>query len=42
MRGARRLLGSVPNNVAHQAHCDVLVVDTVDVRFENRAAMTTR
>jgi nucleotide-binding universal stress UspA family protein len=30
MKGARRLLGSIPNNVSHHAACDVLVVDTVD------------
>jgi nucleotide-binding universal stress UspA family protein len=30
MRGARRVLGSIPNHVSHHAHCDVLVVDTVD------------
>ena len=29
MRGARRVLGSVPNHVSHHAPCDVLVVDTV-------------
>lgn len=29
MRGARRYLGSVPNSVAHGAHCAVLVVKTV-------------
>ena len=29
MRGARRVLGSVPNHVSHHAACDVLVVDTV-------------
>jgi nucleotide-binding universal stress UspA family protein len=28
MRGARRYLGSVPNSVAHNAGCDVLVVKT--------------
>jgi nucleotide-binding universal stress UspA family protein len=28
MRGARRVLGSVPNSVAHQAPCDVLVAFT--------------
>lgn len=28
MRGARRVLGSVPNSVAHGAPCSVLVVDT--------------
>jgi nucleotide-binding universal stress UspA family protein len=28
MRGARRYLGSVPNSVAHGAHCSVLVVKT--------------
>jgi nucleotide-binding universal stress UspA family protein len=30
MRGARRMLGSVPNHISHHAACDVLVVDTVD------------
>jgi nucleotide-binding universal stress UspA family protein len=29
MKGARRVLGSVPNSVAHQANCSVLIVDTV-------------
>jgi len=28
MKGARRVLGSVPNDVAHQASCSVLIVDT--------------
>jgi nucleotide-binding universal stress UspA family protein len=28
MKGARRILGSVPNTVAHSAHCSVLIVDT--------------
>ncbi|MGZ6975311.1 MAG: universal stress protein [Acidimicrobiia bacterium] len=28
MSGARRVLGSVPNKVAHHAPCDVLIVDT--------------
>ncbi len=28
MSGARRVLGSVPNSVAHSAHCSVLIVDT--------------
>lgn len=28
MRGVRRLLGSVPNDVAHNAPCDVLIVKT--------------
>jgi nucleotide-binding universal stress UspA family protein len=28
MRGARRYLGSVPNSVAHGAHCAVLIVKT--------------
>jgi nucleotide-binding universal stress UspA family protein len=31
MKGARRMLGSVPNTVSHNAVCDVLVVDTVTV-----------
>ncbi len=30
MKGARRLLGSVPNSVAHNAPCSVLIVDTQD------------
>ncbi len=30
MRGVRRILGSVPNKVAHGAPCSVLIVDTVD------------
>ena len=30
MAGARRVLGSVPNSVAHGAHCSVLIVDTHD------------
>jgi nucleotide-binding universal stress UspA family protein len=28
MHGARRMLGSVPNKVSHQAHCNVLIVAT--------------
>jgi nucleotide-binding universal stress UspA family protein len=28
MQGARRLLGSVPNKVSHQAPCNVLIVAT--------------
>jgi nucleotide-binding universal stress UspA family protein len=28
MKGRRRLLGSVPNSVAHNAPCSVLIVDT--------------
>jgi nucleotide-binding universal stress UspA family protein len=28
MRGARRVLGSVPNSIAHLAPCSVLIVDT--------------
>jgi nucleotide-binding universal stress UspA family protein len=28
MQGARRVLGSVPNSVAHQAPCDVLIAFT--------------
>ncbi len=28
MRGARRVLGSVPNSIAHHAQCSVLIVDT--------------
>ena len=30
MKGVRRVLGSVPNSVAHQANCSVLIVDTVN------------
>ena len=29
MKGARRVLGSIPNSVAHNAPCSVLIVDTV-------------
>ena len=28
MRGTRRVLGSVPNSVAHRAPCAVLIIDT--------------
>ncbi len=28
MTGVGRVLGSVPNNVAHHAHCTVIIVDT--------------
>jgi nucleotide-binding universal stress UspA family protein len=28
MRGARRVLGSVPNKVSHRSPCDVLIVQT--------------
>ena len=28
MSGGRRLLGSVPNKVSHEAHCNVLIVAT--------------
>jgi len=28
MHGARRVLGSIPNTIAHQAHCAVLIVPT--------------
>lgn len=30
MKGVRRVLGSVPNDVAHRAPCSVLIVDTTD------------
>jgi nucleotide-binding universal stress UspA family protein len=30
MHGAHRVLGSVPNSVAHHAPCSVLIVDTTD------------
>lgn len=30
MKGVRRVLGSVPNSVAHQANCSVLIVDTTE------------
>ena len=29
MKGARRVLGSIPNSVAHTAPCSVLIADTV-------------
>jgi nucleotide-binding universal stress UspA family protein len=28
MKGVRRVLGSVPNSIAHDAPCSVLIVDT--------------
>jgi nucleotide-binding universal stress UspA family protein len=28
MKGARRMLGSVPNDIAHKAACDVLIAST--------------
>jgi nucleotide-binding universal stress UspA family protein len=28
MKGARRILGSVPNHVAHHASCAVMIVPT--------------
>lgn len=31
MRGARRVLGSVPNSIAHHAPCSVLIIDTTKV-----------
>jgi nucleotide-binding universal stress UspA family protein len=30
MKGARRVLGSVPNSVAHGANCSVAVIDTTE------------
>ena len=30
MKGVRRVLGSVPNTVAHHAHCSIMVVDTTE------------
>lgn len=30
MRGVRRVLGSVPNSVAHSAHCSVAIIDTTE------------
>jgi nucleotide-binding universal stress UspA family protein len=29
MKGVRRVLGSIPNSIAHEAHCSVLIVGTV-------------
>jgi len=29
LRGVRRVLGSIPNSIVHEAPCSVLVVDTV-------------
>jgi nucleotide-binding universal stress UspA family protein len=28
MKGVRRVLGSVPNSVAHEANCSVVIIDT--------------
>jgi hypothetical protein len=39
MKGVRRVLGSVPNAVAHKAPCSVLIVDTegdADERADER------
>jgi nucleotide-binding universal stress UspA family protein len=30
MKGVRRVLGSVPNTVAHSADCSVMIVDTAE------------
>lgn len=30
MKGSRRVLGSVPNSVAHGANCSVIIVDTTE------------
>jgi nucleotide-binding universal stress UspA family protein len=30
MKGVRRFLGSVPNTVAHGAHCSVAIIDTTE------------
>jgi len=30
MKGARRILGSVPNTVAHGVNCSVMVIDTTE------------
>ena len=38
MAGVRRFLGSVPNKVAHEVRCDVLIVKTVDRSAEDLAA----
>jgi nucleotide-binding universal stress UspA family protein len=32
MKGTRRVLGSVPNSIAHHAECSVLIVDTTSGR----------
>jgi nucleotide-binding universal stress UspA family protein len=29
VKGARRVLGSIPNSIAHNAPCSVLIVDTI-------------
>jgi nucleotide-binding universal stress UspA family protein len=30
MKGARRILGSVPNSVAHRSQCSVAIIDTTE------------
>ena len=30
MRGASRILGSIPNHIAHKAPCSVLIVNTTE------------
>jgi nucleotide-binding universal stress UspA family protein len=29
MKGVQRVLGSIPNSIAHNAPCSVLIVDTI-------------
>lgn len=38
MKGVRRVLGSVPNSIAHSANCSVLIYDTIGSAEEAGAA----